>query len=79
MSGSVYDCPESSLFTQKGNEQVITAMSQLPWEQRNVVELKFFQHYTFEEIAKQLDVSTNTVKSRLYSALNKLKIQLEVS
>lgn len=73
------DCPEASLFKVQSNEQVINAMSQLPWEQRNVIELKFFQNYTFEQIAQQLDVSSNTVKSRLYSALNKLKPHLEVS
>jgi len=79
MSESDNDCPESSLFKVQDNELLIRAMSQLPWEQRNVIELKFFQHYTFDQIAEQLNISTNTVKSRLYSALNKLKPHLEVS
>lgn len=79
ISNSDYDSPELSLFKKQGNEQVISAMSQLPWEQRNVIELKFFQYYTFEQIAYQLDVSSNTIKSRLYSALYKLKQRLEVS
>ncbi len=70
--------PELHLFNYQSGEQVINALSILPWEQRSVVELKFFQHFTFEQIATQLDVSQNTVKSRLYSALKKLKSQLEV-
>ena len=49
----------------------------LPVEQRLVVELKFFQHFTFEEIGYQLGISSNTVKSRLYAALQKLKDQME--
>jgi len=49
----------------------------LPPEQRIVVELKFFQHLTFEEISQQTHIPVNTLKSRLYAALQKLKIQLE--
>ena len=54
------------------------AMRLLPMNQRTVVELKFFQHFTFDEIANQLGISSNTVKSRLYSALDKLKDKLEI-
>ena len=52
-------------------------MQSLPLEQRMVIELKFFQHCTFEEIAMQLNTPVNTVKTRLYSALNKLRDQME--
>ena len=71
------NCPELNLFNRQSGESVVSALSILPWEQRSVVELKFFQHFTFEQIAVQLDISQNTVKSRLYSALKKLKVQLE--
>ena len=53
-------------------------LATLSEEHRMVVELKFFQHFTFDEIAGQLGISTNTAKSRLYSALDKLKEYLEV-
>lgn len=49
----------------------------LPVEQRMVLELKFYQQFTFDEIATQLAISSNTVKSRFYSALDKMKVQLE--
>jgi RNA polymerase sigma-70 factor (ECF subfamily) len=48
-------------------------MQQLSPEQRVVVELKFFQHFTFEEIAAQIGIPENTAKTRLYSALSKLR------
>lgn len=66
------------VFMAEQNKQVLTLLNDLPWVQKEVVELKFFQHFTFEQIAEQLGVSTNTVKSRLYSALSKLRQDLEV-
>ena len=48
-------------------------MQQLSAEQRLVVELKFFQHLTFDEIARQIGIPENTAKTRLYSALQKLR------
>jgi len=57
--------------------EVKSLMQQLSTEQRLVVELKFFQHFTFEEIGYQLGISANTVKSRLYAALQKMKGQME--
>ncbi len=68
---------EHEYMGQQKNQAIRDSLQALPWEQRLVVELKFFQHYTFEQIAEQLDISTNTAKSRLYSALNKLKVDLE--
>ncbi|GEK10984.1 RNA polymerase sigma factor [Pseudoalteromonas sp. McH1-7] len=70
--------PDAGVAQQQSNQEIYDALKQLPFEQRIVVELKFFQHYTFEEIAMQLELSTNTVKARLYNALSKMKGQLEV-
>ena len=57
--------------------EIEALLQSLPLEQRLVVELKFFQHFTFEEIGYQLGVSVNTVKSRLYAALQKMKDRME--
>ncbi len=65
--------PEQQTFTTHANQKISAALSTLPPEQRQVVELKFFQHFTFEDIAGQLGISANTAKTRLYSALRKLK------
>jgi len=69
-------CPEQQLFSKQASSSLISAMKLLPVKQKLVVELKFFQQCTFTEIAQQLGISTNTAKSQLYSALDKLKLQL---
>lgn len=60
------------------NKQIMKMLAALPHEQRLVVELKFFQHFTFEEISQQTGVAVSTIKTRLYAALQKLKGQIEV-
>ena len=62
------------VLNQRQDNQVILAMlSELPMNQRLIVELKIFQSQTFEDIAAIQEVSVNTVKTRFYSALKKLK------
>src|SRR5690606_21524840 len=60
--------PEISLLATHANRGIAAALSTLPAEQRHVVELKFFQGFTFEDIAAQLGISPNTAKTRLYAA-----------
>lgn len=57
------------------NRGVVTMMSSLPSEPKQAIELKFFQHFTFDEIAGQLGISSNTAKSRVYAALKKMREQ----
>ncbi len=66
------------MHDQQSNNQLASAMQSLPLSQKAVVELKFFGQFTFDEIAQQLGISSNTAKSRLYAALAKLKTILEV-
>jgi len=70
------DCPERMLVEQQQSSELLQAMQRLPIKQKLVVELKFFQQCTFDDIAQQLGISTNTAKSQLYSALDKLKLFL---
>ena len=42
-----------------------------------ILELKYFENKSFEEIAFILDLKESTVKMRLYRALNKLKVKYE--
>jgi len=62
----------------RNNIQIKQILNKLPDEQKLIVELKFFQHFTFDEISHQTGISINTVKTRLYSALNKLKGYSEI-
>ena len=71
--------PESGMDLTQKNREVVRLMKSLSREQRLVVELKFFQHFTFDEIGNQLGISSNTAKSRLYAALKSMRQSEEVS
>ncbi|WP_082339625.1 MULTISPECIES: sigma-70 family RNA polymerase sigma factor [Lysinibacillus] len=45
----------------------------LEMEEKSVVLLRFYQNYTFKEIAELLDMPLGTAKSVLYRALKKLR------
>jgi RNA polymerase sigma-70 factor (ECF subfamily) len=64
------------LMEQEQQNRVRFALSHLPPDQQAVIELKFFQERTFEEIAAILETPLSTIKSRLYSGLETLKIRL---
>lgn len=70
-------CPETKMSNFQQTTEITHAMKNLSFNQRIVVELKFFQQCTFDDIAHQLGISVNTAKSRLYSALDKLKVFME--
>lgn len=53
------------------------ALQQLSVEEHRVVRMRFFEGLSFQQIAEQLQENINTVKSRLYRALHKLKLLLE--
>jgi RNA polymerase sigma-70 factor, ECF subfamily len=55
---------------------VIAAIKQLPLEQRQVVELAYFQGLTHAEIANQTGVALGTIKTRIRLGLNKLRSAL---
>ncbi|MDV6315605.1 sigma-70 family RNA polymerase sigma factor [Idiomarina sp. HP20-50] len=65
-------------YTQGENvRRLLQAMQLLSIEQKAVVDAKFFQHLTLPQIAEQQRISVNTVKSRLYVSVDKLKQYLE--
>lgn len=66
--------PDVKLDEQQLNSRVLKMLGELALEQRSIVELKIFQSLTFDEIAQLQDISANTVKTRFYSALKKLKV-----
>lgn len=49
-------------------DQVHEVMDKLPRKMRTIVELRFLSHYRYKEIADELDVSVNTVKTQLQRA-----------
>jgi len=67
---------EGDLLRAETRQRVQKALAFLPADQRAVVELKFYQDQTFEEMAAILQVPLSTVKSRLYAGLDLLKNRL---
>lgn len=58
-------------------EAVTEALSRLPAEQRQAVELAYYGGYTLREIAEISQVPTSTVKGRMRLALEKLHSYME--
>ena len=66
----------SSVFPIELNLAVASALGRLSPDQREAVVLKIYQGFKFEEMAEILACPVSTVKSRVYSALELLKVEL---
>jgi RNA polymerase sigma factor (sigma-70 family) len=53
------------------------ALSQLPAEQRQAIEMVYFAQLTQRQTAEQLDVPIGTIKARVWRGLSKLAAVLE--
>ncbi len=56
---------------------LMRVIDNLPEKDKLVVELRYFEDKKLEEIGLILDENVNTVKSRLYRSLKKMRIMLE--
>lgn len=65
--------PDRAIEKQNISELLHRALQTLPPEQRIVVIMKEYQGLKFNEIAEALQLSENTVKSRMYYGLKNLK------
>ncbi|GAB1441866.1 hypothetical protein MASR2M39_07010 [Ignavibacteriales bacterium] len=68
--------PESQLLEGEIKEIVLKAVNSLPSEQKEVILLKEFSGLSYDEISEVCGIDTGLVKSRLYSARQKLITQL---
>lgn len=71
------EAPDEATERTQSEEQVSVALAQLSPEQRQVVQLSFFEDRPHSEIAERLDLPLGTVKSRLRLALIKLRAHWE--
>jgi len=55
------------------SDEIRVALSELPTEQRQVIELAYFGGFTHTEIASMLDAPVGTVKGRMRLGLEKLR------
>lgn len=58
-------------------DAAVQRLAELPVPQREVIVLKIWHRYTFEEIAALLDISPNTAAGRYRYGLQKIKLHLE--
>lgn len=53
------------------------AIEQLELTDQTIIKLRYFEDIPIKDIAKIVELNENTVKSRLYRALEKLKLKME--
>lgn len=69
--------PESGQEDTYENFDLQVALDKLPPKDKSVIIFKYFEDMKLSEIAQILKENENTVKSRLYRSLEKLKLQLD--
>lgn len=67
---------EEIAFAHLDSDRVKDALSTLPSEQREAIELGFFGGVTHEEIAKRTGIPLGTIKTRIRMGLKKLRAAL---
>lgn len=70
------DSHEKEVLREEDRRRVRQAMEKLPADHRAVVELKFYQELTFEDISEVIEAPLSTIKSRFYAGLEMLKLRL---
>ena len=70
--------PIAKIIEREETCQLYYAITTLPAEQRIVITLRLHGDMTFEQIAEQMGVSNNTVRSRYRYGLDKLRSFLDV-
>lgn len=69
---------DSGVIDKYQNIDLQMALEDLPDKYRSVIVLRYFEDLKIEEIAEILDENTSTIKTRLYKALEKLHIKMNV-
>lgn len=74
---SVEPVAEAQILAQEYRREIIRAMSTLPERYRSVVTLRFGADLDYAEISETLQIPVGTVKSRMFTALGKLRKKLK--
>jgi RNA polymerase sigma-70 factor (ECF subfamily) len=73
----VEEDPETLAIQQENARTLVAALATLPPEQRAVVELTYYHHRSYEDIAAILGCPVNTVKKRMFLARRRLAAQAD--
>ncbi|SBV90528.1 RNA polymerase sigma-70 factor [uncultured Dysgonomonas sp.] len=68
--------PLNYLISKENETKILNAIENLPDRYRQTLKLSRFDKHSYEEIARIMDISTNTVKSNLREAISKLRKEL---
>lgn len=58
------------------DDQVSRALGELPLEERRVIEMAYFEGYTYNEVAKLLSQPEGTVKGRIRNGMRRMRATL---
>lgn len=58
------------------SEWVRNALNHLPYEQKTVIELTYFNDFSYQEISEVMQCPVGTVKTRMFHARKSLKVRL---
>lgn len=70
------ESPEGALFRREQNDALSRALRKLTPEHRAVIELTYFLGHSCAEIAQIMDCPVNTVKTRMFHARRRLRMEL---
>lgn len=71
--------PEENLIYQQRKQALLNAMQKLSPLYREMIEMRYFDDLSYEQIAEKINLPLGTVKIRLYRAKNILKTLLQCS
>jgi RNA polymerase sigma-70 factor (ECF subfamily) len=71
------DMPDEIAFAHINADLVRAALSRLPEEQRQLIELGFFGGLTHEEMSRRTGIPLGTIKTRIRAGLRKLRASLQ--
>ena len=65
--------PDEEVLLSERDEQLVSTLGKLSNKHREVIELVYFRELSIKDIAAMLEISENTVKTRMFYARNHLK------
>jgi RNA polymerase sigma-70 factor (ECF subfamily) len=65
--------PEEHSVNRQLGRRLCDAMTQLSWQQRQAIELAFFQGFSHSEVASHLGTPLGTIKTRIRMGMRQLR------
>jgi RNA polymerase sigma factor (sigma-70 family) len=70
---------DEALSAQQFHDALLDSIERLPRRQRQVIVSRYYEHHSFEEIAKKMDIRPATARSLLRHGLSALRKQMQVA